>query len=523
MRVLLVYPNYMMVNLLPTNIGILTACLVREGYEVDLFDTTFYRTAEKSIDEMRTENLQFRKFDLTEVGIFYNENRVDADFLKKVREFKPDLIGVSTVEDTWPQALMLLDAIPEGERPKVIVGGVFPTLAPNMVLGASCVDYICIGEGEEALIEVCRELEKGNEPSHVKNIWGKSRGSTKIFKNCMRPPIPLEEVPFADFTLFQEKRFFRPMQGKIFRMLPIETDRGCPYTCRFCEAPQLNRIYREETASRYFRRKDWKWVHEELRHYVEKYNMQYVYFNAETFLAMSQEEFDEFIEIYSGFKIPFWCQTRIETINLEKLRLMEKVNCNRISIGLEHGNEEFRRKVVGKGFTNQMMIENFKLFDKVSVPVSINNILGFPDETREMIFDTIELNRHLTTDSVNAYYFVPYRGTPFYEICLEKGYIGKDTITKPLTMGSCLNMPHLSSEEIQGLVRTFSLYVKFPKFDWPKIRRAEKMDEEGNRIFKELAEKYYEYFFDDDFKTYRRACFNSHIYNYQVPQYLAAS
>ncbi len=175
LRVLLVYPNYMMVNLLPTNIGILTACLVREGYEVDLFDTTFYRTAEKSIDEMRTENLQFRKFDLSEVGIFYNENPVDADFVKKVRAFKPDLIGVSTVEDTWPQALKLLHAIPETERPKVIVGGIFPTLAPDMVIGDSAVDYICIGEGEEALLEVCRELEKGNEPTRVK-IPGGNRG-----------------------------------------------------------------------------------------------------------------------------------------------------------------------------------------------------------------------------------------------------------------------------------------------------------------------------------------------------------
>ena len=41
-KILLAYPNHMMVNLLPTNIGILTACLRQNGFDVELFDTTFY-------------------------------------------------------------------------------------------------------------------------------------------------------------------------------------------------------------------------------------------------------------------------------------------------------------------------------------------------------------------------------------------------------------------------------------------------------------------------------------------------
>src|SRR5438105_14201612 len=65
-RVLLIYPNYMFVNLLPTNIGILTSCLRQNGFEVDLFDTTFYKTAAKSLDEIRVEHLQLRKFTLSD-------------------------------------------------------------------------------------------------------------------------------------------------------------------------------------------------------------------------------------------------------------------------------------------------------------------------------------------------------------------------------------------------------------------------------------------------------------------------
>lgn len=72
---------------------------------------------------------------------------------------------------------------------------------------------------------------------------------------------------------------------------------------------------------------------------------------------MSESEFDEFITMYSGIRLPFWMQTRIETLNERRIRALKVVNCNRISIGLEHGNEFFRNKIVGKGFSNERIIE----------------------------------------------------------------------------------------------------------------------------------------------------------------------
>src|SRR3990172_6035406 len=88
-KVLLVYPNHMMVNLLPTNIGILTACLRQNGFEVGLFDTTYYRTAERAPDEIRVENLQIRKFSLEDFGITFKPNHYLNDFEQKVNDFKP--------------------------------------------------------------------------------------------------------------------------------------------------------------------------------------------------------------------------------------------------------------------------------------------------------------------------------------------------------------------------------------------------------------------------------------------------
>jgi anaerobic magnesium-protoporphyrin IX monomethyl ester cyclase len=508
-KVLLVFPNYSMVNLLPSSIGILTACLRQNGFIVDLFDTTFYRTSERTQDDIRVETLQVRKFDVEEMGVRFKPGHYIDDFKKRVAEFQPDLIGVTVVQDTWPQARLLIESISDYAAP-VVVGGVFASVAPDVPIAHPDVDFICVGEGEHAIIELAGALYNKQDCSTIQNLWVKTDGM--IHKNPMRPPIELDDVPLVDFDLFENERFFRPMQGKVVRMVPIETHRGCPYTCRFCEAPSLVALYKEGTGQQYFRLKSWEYVESEIRSYIERYDAQFIYFTAETFLAMSEREFDGFVRMYEKIRLPFWMQTRVETINEHRIKELERVGCNRISIGLEHGNEEFRRNIVGKGFSNQRIIDVFQLLDRYSIPISINNIIGFPGETRELIFDTIELNRELGTDSVNAYIFTPYRGTAMYTDAVAKGYIDPDAELACSLSGSILNIPTITKEEILGLVRTFSLYVKFPKEEWSEIAIAEKFTPEGDRTFAELSKRYYERFFDHDFKWTKKACISTQVY-----------
>src|SRR5207249_4375537 len=161
---------YMFVNLLPTNIGILTSCLRQNGFQVDLFDTTFYKTDEKSLDEMRVEFLQVRKFSLSDFGVRAKTTHYLEDFRKKVEDFKPNLLAVTTVEDTYPQGLALLNAVKDYDIP-TIVGGVFPTLSPDYAIRSDLVDMICVGEGEHALIELCERMYKREEYSRIQNLW----------------------------------------------------------------------------------------------------------------------------------------------------------------------------------------------------------------------------------------------------------------------------------------------------------------------------------------------------------------
>ena len=494
-KVLFLYPNGKLMNPPPISIGIFTALLREQGFVVDMFDTTLYQdTGGVGSDEAKEESLMVRPFDYGERAVKLKESNMEHDFVNKVKTYQPDLIAVSVLECLYQTAVSLLKAIEDSNIP-VIVGGVFPTFAPEIVLSNKNVEMVCIGEGEEALVEVCKRMSVGEDCSDMDNICVRKGG--KVIRNKMRGLIDINNLPIADYGLFEKERFFRPMAGKVYKTIPIETDRGCPYACTFCNSPSTAKLYREDNSESFFRKKTMSRIRQELEILIEKWDVEYIYFTSDTFLSINDVEFDKFVEIYGEYKLPFWLQSRAETVTEYRARKLKEIGCHRISIGLEHGNDEFRKQVLKKKFDNEQMIRASKILADAGIPLTINNIIGFPDETRELIFDTIELNRKLSYDTTAAFPYAPFHGTSLHRLCVERGYITEDFTPGSLNVGASLDMPQLSREEIKGLKRTFALYTKMPKENWPRIRRAEKFDEEGNRIFAELKQDYQDKYFNE--------------------------
>jgi radical SAM superfamily enzyme YgiQ (UPF0313 family) len=199
--------------------------------------------------------------------------------------------------------------------------------------------------------------------------------------------------------------------------------------------------------------------------------------------------------MYSDIRLPFWMQTRPETISHDNIKRLAEVGLHRISFGIEHGNEDFRLKMLDRRWKNPDIVDALKIPHQYGVQFSVNNITGFPGETRELAMDTVELNRSLQADNANIYSFTPFHGTPLRKTCEDMGLIHPDTITKCLTDVPVINQPQYPVEEVMGLRKCFVLYVTFPKSRWNDIRRAEPDTPEGNRIFAELKQEYMERYF----------------------------
>jgi radical SAM superfamily enzyme YgiQ (UPF0313 family) len=244
-----------------------------------------------------------------------------------------------------------------------------------------------------------------------------------------------------------------------------------------------------------------KLIKEEIENHIKEWKVEYIYFWADTFLAWSTKEFDEFCEMYKDIRLPFWCQTRIETISKEKLRKLKEVGLHRITFGMEHGNEKFRREVIKRPYPNELAIRLMKIPTELDIPFSVNNIIGFPGETRELAFDTIELNRHFKSDDTSCSILIPFQGTEIRRIAEEQNLISKDEIcnTGNTSGEGILDMPQWPKKEVSKLRDTFAMYVKFPKDRWSEIKKAEDNPEIHTKLSAEFIDTYWSHR-DEDLK-----------------------
>lgn len=495
MRVLFVYPNARGMNMLPPAIAIFSSLLKENGHECRLFDTTYWEIPDEGLvdaESFKEKHLHVRPYLKPPLEVTLKTSNVFEEFSKLVQDFEPQLIAVSATEDMFPLGIKLLRSL-GSKRPLTILGGMFATFAPEKAIKYPELDIVCIGEGEIPMLELCRRIELGADFSRVQNLWVKQNGL--VTKNPIGEPFDINAVPLLDLELFEEARYYKPFDGKSYRTFPAETHRGCPYKCAYCNSPSQSEMYKGNGGG-FFRLKSIENVRKELLFFKEQYAAEYIYFWADTFLALSDRYFDEFAEMYqSEIALPFWCQTRPETLSEKRVATLKDMGIHRMGLGLEHGNPEFRERMLSRRVSNDTITERQRILNDYNIKYSVNNIIGFPTETRELAFDTIRLNRKIDADTRNMYTFTPFHGTPLRDAAVKNGYLDPEMIASSLAHPTVLNMPQFSSTAIEGLRRCFVPYVLLEEERWPEIELAEQLTPEGDARWEMLMAECQERFF----------------------------
>ncbi len=440
MRILWVYPNSFLTTSIPLGIAYMSAILKAHGHEVDLFDTTFYNTG---------ENQNAKKEGMGQAGEndygFFNDvvreyGRLIPDYFYKLDRFKPDLVAFSIVEESWHLAKALNSATVSNNLSSIpiVVGGVFPTFAYSKVRHAFPSIDICSGEGEHWLLDYMDIITPEN----------------RTFLRIDNRLIDINELPFPDYDLFHPKMLYRPMQGQIRKTLMVETQRGCPYNCTFCNSEAQKDMY----GKGFYRRKRIDRIDAELEYLTEKYNPEFIYFVGDSFLSLPEMEWRSFCKMYMKYKLPFWMNTRPETITPSRVSDLEEINCIRCNLGIEHGDEEFRKTIVNKRSTNVQIVEACKCFKDSKIQLVVNNILGYPGETRELLEQTILLNKRIAPyiNSSSAFIFTPYHGTKLRDKAIADGYMESDVICSNLWDGPVISNPYIPDEELNHLQRNWN-------------------------------------------------------------------
>jgi anaerobic magnesium-protoporphyrin IX monomethyl ester cyclase len=481
-KVLLIEGNAEMEMGIPPNVAILVSSLKTGGFDVNVFSTSEYIHGAITGDEVRVNTLQVPPTAQSEISIKPKSTDMISDFQRVVKSFKPDIVGFSTTEPTYLKGADLLKSI-EDKNIFTIAGGAYPSLCPEDVIKDDFIDAVCIGEGEGPLLDLCLSMQSNKMEYNIRNVWFKV--GSEIIKNSARPLSNIDDTPFQDWSPWQiPPRASKAMVGEIRTTALVELSRGCPFQCSFCANQYLNQNfkgnYRERSVDCFI---------EEVEHLRSRYNLGFIYIGDETILTTPEKRFLEFIDKYSAIKLPFWCQTRPETIKYNKVKLLKEVGLEAINIGIESGNYEFRDKVLNRRSSDDRIINGIRDAVKASVRVGANVIIGFPGETRDHMFETIELVREAGPTSTMIHLFQPYKKTALREKCVEMGLIKEDHMCDDYRM-TAIGTGILSATELLGIQRTFNLYVDLPKDRWDEITEAEQFDVKGNATFVKLAREY---------------------------------
>lgn len=371
-------------------------------------------------------------------------DRLDYDqALEKIKNFEPDIVGLTAFTNEIKQAAHVARLIKEYDTQiKTVIGGVHITALPEETLREfSEFDFGVVGEGEEALYELCCQL-KTNHPITAKSICClDSLGAYKFYGK--RPPLVDQDALKPAWDMF------RPAKEYI-----LHTSRGCPYACIFCMNPN-GRIVRPRSVETTLNEIEWL---------VENMKPKSILFGDEIFTIKR----DRTAEICRGLikrgihkKISWWCQTHVNTIDEELVKLMKASNCSVVGLGVETGDEE-KLKKMGKGISVSKIMNAVKIMKKANLAFKAFFILGQPNETYESAKETINFAVKINPTMPIFGIMVPYPGTKIAEM-VEKGEGGYTLITNDWNdynkqFGNAVSLKSVTRSQLERL--QFTGYLK---------------------------------------------------------------
>ena len=425
MKILFIYPNMIQY---PKNINFgiayLAAILKQHRHEVALIDTTFGTS--------------------------------DQIILNQVHRHNPDLIAMSFVSANFPYASHVASLIKKITKTPIIAGGIHPTIAPEETLQKEGFDMICVGEGEEALLELVQSLEKGVKRLDINNLWFKK--DDQIIRNPLRPLIAdLDALPDADFSFFDYERYLKHQKQEASFL----GSRGCPYRCTYCVNHTLQQLYRHKGPFVRFRSVDR--IINEVNRIISAYDIRGIEFYDDTF-TMKKDRVKEFCEKFKKeVNQPFKINARVDHLNEDLVAQLAKGGCVRVSIGLESGDPLIRRKILARDISDEQIITSCKLLRKYGIGFMTYNMIGIPGENLDNVKSTIALNRFIKPDFTNAFIFTAYKGTDLYEKCKKQGILD-DNIIAIDSFYSSTNVKHplIPLKKLKHLKKWFGFYVYLP-------------------------------------------------------------
>lgn len=403
------------------------------------------------------------------------------EFVSRFRKGKYDLAAFKSLTIDYPMVVRYCDAIKkESPSTTTLIGGPQPSALPNYIMdNARSLDYGIKGEGEEGMTTLLGLMEEhGNNipASKLNNAPGlihRIHGEVRTAVNQPSFLADLDKLDFPDWSVFDIAKY--PPTPGLGKSFPIVTTRGCPSLCTFCCNNMIfGRKVRFRTVGN---------VLEEVGCLVGRYGARHINILDNNFA--SKFEFvadfcDTKIKKYPHLSFDISQGMRIESINVDLVKMLDKAKCRLVGVGIESGDQEVLKRV-NKGIDLGMIKEKLKILKSNSgIRVIGFFILGFPFETKKQIRRTIEYAMSLPIDFAAFTLFTPFPGTELFDELVKAGTLAVSRIDWSQMQLDRRNFKHnlITDKELKSLQKEayFRFYMRYPHI----VRIAEDILTKGN-------------------------------------------
>ncbi len=329
----------------------------------------------------------------------------------------------------------------------LIAGGAHPTTYPSETLRGLRLDAVCVGEGEVPLQRFLENPDasgpgilRAGEELPIERWWATD----------------VDALPDWDRGLFGSAR----NQGNRYEAaIGVAFARGfCPYACTFCGVDGYRRIngVERQKASRL---RSTERVLQEIERARRVVSCDAGFASWDEVLPGNVAWITSFFHAYrERVGLPFACQLRVEQVRPELVDALVSGGCDYVVIGVETGDEDYRRTVLNKPFSNARVMEAFSLLHAAKIRTFCSFMLGLPFETPRMLAASIRLAEALAPSELSWKYYTPERGTVLFGLVKRKGLVIDKYVDHPFgAHEAMIQMSHCTQQHLDKAQEAFRL------------------------------------------------------------------
>lgn len=326
-----------------------------------------------------------------------------VNLLKKIEDESPLIVGLSALTSSLQSAVQLAAEIRKINDLNITIGigGPHVNADPDFIYRFPIFDFEVVGEGEKTMLKIINKIKSGERVSGI--YFGEQ------IEN-------LDELPYPSRKQLNI-HLYHPLEPCAVMIV----SRGCPFSCLFCSIPGFNRKVRYRSA---------KNILDEMENIYEECEGNYSFVD-DCFTLNRERTLDFCNEIlFRKLKVNWVAMTRADRVDEELIKKLAKAGCAELFFGVESGNERIRKKILNKIITDKQIFNAIKLCRRYGIQASIFLMLGFPEETKKEIEDTVNFGVWSRADTMGIHLTVPLPGSSLFKQAVEEELIGKDIIDK---------------------------------------------------------------------------------------------